>query len=184
MQIVDVDLSFDRCAAVFVCCSITEAGFHPCSGHEHRETFRVVAATVARAVVRRAPELAAPYDQRVLQQTALLQICNEPRNRLVDRRTTSWEPCRQSTVMIPTVVGHLNEANPGFGKSPCEQTLMTEVLRSAAVDSIKGLRGLSLLREIDNIGERSLHAKTKFERLDHAFEFGRLLPLGQQFSIQ
>src|SRR5688572_3827709 len=70
VQVVDVDLVLGGEEAVVVGSAVAEAALHPAAGQPHREALRVVVAAVAALNGGSAAELAAPKDQRVLQQPA------------------------------------------------------------------------------------------------------------------
>ena len=78
MQIVNMDLAADRFVPQLVGRTVDVARLHPAAGHPHAVRLRVVVAAHAAADGGvglnhgRAPELAAPDDQRVVEQTALL----------------------------------------------------------------------------------------------------------------
>src|SRR5215813_1870057 len=73
--------------------------------------------------INRAAEFPAPDDQRVFEQTALLQILNERRGRLVRAPALERKIARQVAVLIPAAMIKLNEAHAAFGQSPRQQTV-------------------------------------------------------------
>src|SRR5215470_811233 len=73
--------------------------------------------------VDRAPEFPAPDDQRVFEQTALLQILNERRGRLIRAPALERKIARQVAVLIPAAVIKLDEAHATFGQASREQTV-------------------------------------------------------------
>ena len=84
VQVVHVDLAGERVMAELVGGAVDEAGLDAAAGEELREAAGVVIASGAVALgVGRASEFAAPPDQRVLEQTAPLQIGEEARDGLV-----------------------------------------------------------------------------------------------------
>ena len=91
LQIVDVDFVFHDAEAQFVGLAVMQAGLHAAAGHPHRETIGVViaaknvAARGAAFAERRAAELAAADDQRVVEQAALLQISDQGGDRFIRR---------------------------------------------------------------------------------------------------
>ena len=64
--------------------AIDEPGLHAPAGHPDRVAVRIVVAAVASLRHRRAAKLTGPDNQRVLQQTARLQVLQQSRDRLVD----------------------------------------------------------------------------------------------------
>ena len=78
VQVVDVDPVLDDVEAEVVGLAERDARLDPAAGQPHREGVRVVvAAVVAPLDHRRAAELAAPDDQRVVEQPALLQVLDQ-----------------------------------------------------------------------------------------------------------
>ena len=94
VQVVHVNLVLHRAEAELVRLPESHAAAHAPSGQPGAETVRVVTAPeavrIARAVlqiliVRRAPELARPDQQRFVEQPARLEIVDQRRDRLVHR---------------------------------------------------------------------------------------------------
>src|SRR5581483_10395533 len=83
MQVVNVDLVFDGVVTVIVCGAIPVATLDAAAGQPHGEPFRIVIAAVTALHRRSAAELAAPQYQRVLEQTAQLQVAEQTRDRFV-----------------------------------------------------------------------------------------------------
>src|SRR5262249_39054394 len=82
LQVVDVDGVADDVVGEVVGFAVDDAGADAAAGHPDRETARMVVAAVVLAreralAVDGAAELAAPDDQRVLQETALLEIADQ-----------------------------------------------------------------------------------------------------------
>ena len=84
VQVVDVEAVLDGAEAEFVGGADGLAALHAAAGHPHREAGRVVIAAVAFFAHRRAAEFAAPDDQRLVEQAALLEVLEQPGDRLVD----------------------------------------------------------------------------------------------------
>ena len=74
VQVVEVDLVLDRVVAVVVGRAVRRPGFTPPPASHMVNASRIVVAAVGALRSRRAAELAAPDDERVLQQAARLQI--------------------------------------------------------------------------------------------------------------
>ena len=89
LQIVDVHRIRDDVVAEVVGLAVRDAGLDAAAGHPHGEAARMMIAAVV--VVRQlalavdgAAEFAAPDDQRVVEQAALLQILDQRGRRLID----------------------------------------------------------------------------------------------------
>ena len=74
VQVVDVDFLLDRGEAELVGRSVCQAALDAAAGQPDAEAVVVVVAAVAPLARGRAAEFAAPEDQRVIEQTELLQV--------------------------------------------------------------------------------------------------------------
>ena len=88
MEIVDVDRILDDVVAEIVGAADGDAGLDAAAGQPHRESARVMIAAeesrpVAVLVHRRPPELAAPDDERVVEQAALLEVAQQRGDRAI-----------------------------------------------------------------------------------------------------
>ena len=84
MEIVDMHAIFGGMVAQFVGGAVDEAGLDSTTGHEQRVAVRIVIAAITAFRNRSAAELAGPDHQRVFQQTASLEVCQQPGNGQVD----------------------------------------------------------------------------------------------------
>ena len=90
VQVVDAGRLVDGLEAEVIGGAVNRAAAHAAAGHPHAEAVRVVVAAELRFAVaaefdrRRATELAAPDDQRVVEHAALLQIGEQRGDRLID----------------------------------------------------------------------------------------------------
>ena len=103
VEVVDVDGVLDDVVAEVVGLAVDDAGLDAAAGHPHGEAAAVVVAAVVVAgqralAVDRPAELAAPDDQRVVEQAALLQVVDRARRRAGRRpctgRGSAWAGCR------------------------------------------------------------------------------------------
>ncbi len=88
VQVVDVDRVFRDVVAEVVGLAVGDAGLDAAAGQPDREAARMMVAAVVvgrqlALAVDRAAELAAPDDERVVQQAALLEVLDEGRAGLV-----------------------------------------------------------------------------------------------------
>src|SRR5439155_14419742 len=83
LQVVDMNLVLHHCEAEFVRLAVGDAVFQAAASQEYREAIGIMVAAedVARRratfAERRAAKLAAPDDERVVEQTALAQVADE-----------------------------------------------------------------------------------------------------------
>src|SRR5690606_22782607 len=113
-----------------------ETLFYAPARHPHRKGFLVVIAPTvgsffAASVLghRRPAKLAPPYYQRIVQESALLEIGQQSRGSLVGFTAAIHKPNLQSlvlmaTVRIPVGVVELNEAYAALGQPPGQQTVV------------------------------------------------------------
>ena len=77
---------FDGVEAQFVGRAVGDAPLQASSGHPDREAERMMVATIASLRAGRAAELGGPDDERLVEQPALFQVLEEPRDRTIDLR--------------------------------------------------------------------------------------------------
>ena len=71
----------------------------------------------------RAPELAAPDDERLVEQTALLEIRDERRGRLIRPTALQREIARQIVVLVPAAMIELDEAHVALGEATRQEAV-------------------------------------------------------------
>ena len=98
-------LPIDGYVAEFIRRSVGEAALDAAACHPGGEALVVVIAAVAALGVGRAAELAAPQDQRIVEQAACFQVLQQARDRLVDARRLAAEQVLQIAVMVPLAGG-------------------------------------------------------------------------------
>ena len=96
---------------------------HAGAGQDHRIAGDVVIAPVGALGHRQSAELAAEHHERVFEQPALLQVVDQGRSRLVGLLALLADSVGQSTVLVPTLVIQLDEANPSLRQSTCQQAI-------------------------------------------------------------
>ena len=126
MPIMNVALAFDSFVAIFISGSMAKATLDATACHPGRETFIVVVATVAVLGVGRPTKLSGPNHQCIFQHSALLEVGQQSRNRLVDLLALLWQFGLHAEVRIPTVVVDFHEANAGLRHASCQQALSPE----------------------------------------------------------
>ena len=87
----------------------------------------MVPAVVAAALHhRRAAELAAPDDQRIVEQAALLQVLHQGGAGLVGVLAILLQVLLEIAVLVPRFVEQLHEADAALDKAPREQAVVGE----------------------------------------------------------
>ena len=120
---------------------------------------------------RSASKFCSPDNQRLVQQTASLQVLQQPCNRLVDLS-------RQIRVIIldvamsvprattPTSVEDLYEANSSFHQSTSRQTKLAKRFGRCLIHAVEILRFSRFRLQAENLRNGGLHAKRQFIRFN------------------
>ena len=175
VQVMDVDLILLRPETELVGRSVDVAALCAAAGQPHGEAVRIVVATVLAGIRtegaqlhnRRAPELAAPDHEGVVQHTALLEVGEQSGDRLIALP-------RQLAVVrldlgmgiprLPCPVPDLDEPNALLEQSARDQHL-PPVQRVA----VQFAGGRGFLADIEDIRRLHLHAESEFEGLRPRF---------------
>ena len=126
VQVVDVDDVLDGVVAELVGRAVGDAALDAAAGQPDREALDVVVAAVALGH-RRAAELAAPDDQRVVEHAALLQVLDQ-------RRRAAWSTSLavpamsllDVAVVVPVAVVELDEPHAALGQPAGQQAVGRE----------------------------------------------------------
>ena len=130
--------------AVVVGAAVGEAGLDAAAGEPDREAARMMVAAVVgrgeRALrVRRAAELAAPDDERVVEHAALLEVDDQRGGGLIGFARTGWRmPSGRVAVVVPALVVELDEAHAALGQPAGEQAVGGERAGRAASSGRRG----------------------------------------------
>ena len=100
VQVVHVDFVLHGVIAEFVGLAVRDARLDSATGQPDREAVRVVISTVFALRERSSAKLAAPPDDRVVEQSAFLQILQQSSDRLI-RRAGMIGVLRHVRVLIP-----------------------------------------------------------------------------------
>ena len=169
LQIVHVDLVLGDVHAEVVRLADHRAALDAAARQEEavRQRMMVAAGVVGVARVadlahRGAAEFAAPDYQRVLQQSALLQVLDQRRGRLVGHIAMRLELAIEIGVVVPTGVVQHHEAHAAFHHAARQQAVGGELFRGVLIHAVHGERLGTLLGEIEQLGRRHLHAEAEF----------------------
>ena len=143
MQALDVEAVLDGGAAEFVGLADAGAALDAAARHPHREAVGVVVAAGPLGVLggRLAAELAAPDDQRLVEQAAPLQVLEQAGDRLVGVAGVLGVVRDEVAVGVPVVVVvgaarvDLDEPDAALDQPPGDQALAAEVGRARLVDA-------------------------------------------------
>src|SRR5579871_4810487 len=126
MKIVNTDSVADDVVTEVVGLAVDISRFESASGRPDREAAGMMIA--AKAVggnfalrISRAAKFAAPDDDRVIQQSALLEVHHQHRRRLIDFATFDRQRPRQAAMMIPVAMIELDETHAALDEPSGEQ---------------------------------------------------------------
>ena len=132
---------------------------------------------------RRAAELAAPNDQCLFEQAALLQIGQQRADRLVALAWPAGDGSISKSSWLsqgwPVAVPDLHESHAALDQPPGDQHLPR--LRAGAIHVENVLR---LAADVEGVGRLHLHAVSQLERLDPGFQLRIALALGQMLAVE
>jgi hypothetical protein len=130
VQIMDIHGILDDVVAEVVRFAEGKAPLDTAARHENRKAARVVIAAVVTLCenalrVDRASELATPDDQRVIQHSALTQILDQRGAWLVGLLALTGDFLRQISVLVPTPVKQLDEADTTLSESSRQDAVVS-----------------------------------------------------------
>ena len=128
VEVVDLDRVLDDVVGEVVGLAVDEARLDAAAGQPDREAARVMVAAVIRGGelalrVDRPAELAAPDDQRVVEQPALLEVLDECGGGLVGVVALRADLVGQVAVLVPAHVIELDEPDAALGQAAGEQAI-------------------------------------------------------------
>src|SRR5258708_4581821 len=152
-------------------------------GHPHAEAPGIMIASLAFFVEGSASKLAAPYDQRVLQHSAGLQVAEQAGNGLVGNLAHLRVIAVEIGMCVPgaaTTAIELDKTHTAFDESARQQTIRAELRREWFVQAVELLRSLRFLVEIHCFRRGRLHAVRQLVGLGARFEFAVFLLIGRE----
>ncbi len=167
LQIVNVNGIRDDVVAELVGLAMRVSAFNPRTGQQISEATGMMIAAPARArqlALREtgAAELAAPDDQRVLEQAALLEVAHQAGRGLVDLAHADGMKRRVPRMMIPGVVIELHEFDVTLGKPPRQETIAREGAWRVHGVAVKAQDMLRLVGNVRRFRHGALHAVSHF----------------------
>ena len=157
VQVVHMDAALDCLATKFVGLAVAKAGFGAAPGEKHGESPRIVVATIIALREGGAAKFASPPDQRVFQQSSLLQVRQQSRNGLVGR-PRMIHMFRHIGMLVPSRVGgfvrivHLDVANALFRHPTSHKTLAAEIGRVLLIHAIHFQRFGRFVGQVERAG--------------------------------
>ena len=166
MHVVHVHTAALHVVAKVIRLAVHVAALDAAACHPHREAARMMVAAVvvlrhAALAVGRAPELAAPHDERVVEKAALGEVRHERCARLVGLRALMRDAASHAAVLIPSLVEQLHEPHTALDETTREQAVRGERPRLARGFAVARERRIALAAEIRCLGHAGLHAERK-----------------------
>ena len=129
VHVADVDGVLSDVVGEVVGFSVNRAPLDAASGHPDGETAGMVIASVVGAAetsltVDGATEFSAPDDEGVVEQAAVLEVLDEGVAGLVDVAGLQGEISGEVSVLIPTAMENLGEADSALGEAAGEETVV------------------------------------------------------------
>ena len=142
VQVMDVDGVASDVVAEVVGRAVSDAGLDAAAAQPDREAARmVVAAVIVRGQCALAidgpAEFAAPDDQRVVEQAALLEVRDEGGRRLIGIAALAGDLRGQVRMLVPAAVEELDEAHAPFGQPARQQAVGGEGPGLARVGAVQ-----------------------------------------------
>ena len=128
---------------------------------------------------RRAAELAAPDDQRLVEQAAALQVLEQAGDRLVHRAAGLGVVRLDVAVGVPLAAGaavELDEADAPLDQPAGQQAEPAGGLGRRVVQAVEGAGLGGLARQVDGLGGLGLHAEGQLVAADPGVELGLVGP--------
>ena len=166
VEVVDVDFVGGRVEAELVGLAESCSRFHAAAGQPHAETIRVmVAAVVASLDHRSAAELAAPNDQRVVEQAPLFEVAQQRGGGFVGCSALLFESADESAVMVPRFMEELHAADAALDQSPSQQAVVGET-RLARFRAVHLQDVLGFVGDVHQFRRAGLHLGGHLEGAD------------------
>ncbi len=190
VHVSDVVAVLDGVKAQGVGRAVGDAPFQAAAGHHDRESKGVMVAAVAPLRAGRAAKLGADHDQRFVEQSALLEVFDQGRDRAIDLAAVLAVIGLQPAVGVPragaavAAVKDLHEADAPLDQPSGHQALAAERLGLFLVEPIQRAGRRCFHLAVDNFGHGGLHAKGQLVRADAGQQGGVVRILDGRQAIQ
>ena len=164
IEVIDGHRITDNVVTEIVRLADRHPAFDAAAGHPHSEAARMVVAAVVVGGefplrIDSTPEFAAPDDQRVFQQAALLQVLDQRGCGLIGVAALTGDLLRALAVLVPAAMEQLNKAHAAFRQAARQNAICGKRARLARVGTVTLEHRLRLFRQICQFGHGRLHAK-------------------------
>src|SRR6185437_2628510 len=141
VDIGDVVAVLDRVETDFVGLAVGDAALDAAAGQPHREAVNVMIAAIRTLRAGCTAKLRTEDDERFVQQTAALQILEQPRDRLIHLQTVAGMVGTQTAVRVPDAgaagtVLNLDETHAALHQATRGQQLHPKIARLRSIQSI------------------------------------------------
>ena len=170
VPVVDVHLVVNGFVAVVVRHAVVHAAFDAAASHPHGEAFVVVVPAIGALAVRGAAKLAAPDDEGVFQEAALLEVREQAGDGGIDAGAVVFKLGLEIEVLIPIAVGDLNKAHACFDELAGHEALLAKGGGGVVLKAVHLLGGGRFFAEIEDLGNLCLHAEGELVGFDDAFD--------------
>ena len=141
IEVMDTDWVFRDVVAVVIRGAVGGTALDACAKHKHREApWMVIAAILIHRKrtlrVDRTAKLAAPDDNRVFKQPALLEVLNECPGRLVGVAHLALNRTWQAAVVVPAHVETLHHAGSTLAQTTRQQTVLGKASRTMNIRAV------------------------------------------------
>ena len=176
---------FDRPVSERVGGTVGKWSLDTCPGHPDGESVGIVVSPTGPLLERgHAAEFAAEDDQGLFEQSALLEIGQQPGGGLIENRAVDIVLHLEFLVAVPVAgsfstglvaaVEELDETNTSFDQPACQQTVAGEAgfQGISGVGTVESDRRTGFGREVGDLGDRQLHACRELVTGDSGGQFG------------
>ncbi len=173
LKIVDMDRVFGCVETEFVGRTVDESGLDAATCEPDGKCVGVMIASVGLVALdhRSATKLAAPNDERVVEESPLFEVGDERGRGLVGVLAVDGQVAFYATMLVPRFVEELHKADAAFDESTGEQAIVGEG-RLARFGSVEIEDMLRLVGQVGRLGGGGLHTKSHFVGIDARGDFG------------
>ncbi len=135
-------------------------------------------------------ELAAPDDERLVEESALFEVAEESCHGKVGVARVKLVVFHEVAVRVPVVIGviasrvDLDETDATFHQAPREETFLAEVFRALVIESVEFANVRGFGGKIECLGCCGLHAEGEFVAINPCGKIGVLGVSVQMLFVQ
>ena len=187
MKVMDVQAVLHGIEPQVVGGAVCSAALHSAASHPHGKSCRVVIAAIAFFAHGCAAEFATPDDEGLVQQSARLEISEQPGDGLVDCMAEGGVLGLDVGMAVPLTTSaavELHEAHAALDESPGKEAVATEDRGRFVVQSVEFSSGLRFATQIDCPRGFGLHLVGQFVTSDAGFQFRVAFAAGVEVTVE